>query len=626
MVYTKKAWVDGTPAAPGTAILAADLDRIEQANVDGDLTNLDSAASVAKRAIAAKPPALAGVQITPGMTTPFPIEYRGGVVWGVRDSGIFKSTDDGATWVQSATSPGGQIIAILWCNDGEVLLTNGGTLWKSTGWATNPATATYTVKLTKSAPAGVGFRRWGFDGDGQKFILTEYSGVDRAESRYVWISVDAGATWNIVIDKSTVDPTNLSHMHAACYDPWEDRFWFTHGHGDIRGSYYSDDDGLTWTKMGGDFQPDAAPVVMVATDDGIVCGSDSGNGGLYGIPRVPTSEQLEMRQTARWSVAFDGVAGFAERGYRDPNTGLVYFSFKSDSGTVAIALAAGSARAGAFIWRHPTPAGWRFPSVVVTDTGKLLAYIDKTTSMDLLAGQTLDPGAVGFDAGNTSSGLSLSSTSVAAGPGSAANNRFETVYGSSAITTGVEAGTAIGAGTKASSRAVALGNGANAAAADSVSIGNTALADGVGIVVIGSAAVGFTSATGAVAIGQGAKAGPAGTAVGQSSQGGTSGATPRGTALGGGAVAVTDGTAVGHASTAGSSQVAVGKSATANAGANGVALGNNTTTTAANQVAIGARHVLMLNTTPPAGSGLFVEGGALKFKGSSGTVTTIALA
>lgn len=34
MVYTKKVWVDGTPAAPGTAILAADLNRYEQNFVD----------------------------------------------------------------------------------------------------------------------------------------------------------------------------------------------------------------------------------------------------------------------------------------------------------------------------------------------------------------------------------------------------------------------------------------------------------------------------------------------------------------------------------------------------------------------------------------------------------------
>lgn len=62
-----------------------------------------------------------------------------------------------------------------------------------------------------------------------------------------------------------------------------------------------------------------------------------------------------------------------------------------------------------------------------------------------------------------------------------------------------------------------------------------------------------------------------------------------------------------------------------------VAVGYQTATTANNQIAFGARHLTMANSTAPGGtpvaSGyLYVEAGALKYKGSSGTVTTIAAA
>ena len=77
--------------------------------------------------------------------------------------------------------------------------------------------------------------------------------------------------------------------------------------------------------------------------------------------------------------------------------------------------------------------------------------------------------------------------------------------------------------------------------------------------------------------------------------------------------------------------VALGKGASVASGhAGSVALGWNSVTTAGNQVEVGARHVELLNVSQPAtpsgGGRLFAVGGALKWIGSSGTVTTIAVA
>ena len=596
--------------------------------VDETVSDLEAglSATYASREISLRVPDLAAVDLTTDVTL-IPIEVFDGYVWAVDDDVLKRSDDDGATWATVATLPAGSVSRIIPTSDGEVVLTNGSVVWKSSGWTANPATATYSVKVTKSAPAGVGIRPWGFAGDGQKFIVTEYSSVDYSESRYVWASTDAGTTWTIIFDKTTADVGNTSHMHAVEYDPWADRWWLSHGHGVIRGTYWSPATiPATWTMLGGDFQPDAAPTTLTATDDGIVCGSDSGDGGLYGIPRTEDPAAMTMRRTARWRTTVDGVAGYAERGYRDPRTGLVYVCFKSDHATVSSSIAAGDARTGRFIWQEPTPSVTRFPVVVVSPTGALFGTIDRNPDNDRVTGQVLAPGAPSFDDGNVEGGMSGQQTSVAVGTGAATANRFETVVGVGAGTTGVEAGTALGSAASADSRAVALGASATAGGADSVALGYTASSPGVGQTALGSEASCYAGGTGATAVGTGATAGAAGVAFGQDALGGYDLGQVRATAVGAGSVTSTDGSALGHAASAGGiGSVALGKSANG-AQDNTVALGKNTATTAADQVSIGPRHLLIANTTTAAAANgsLFVEGGALKFKGGSGTVTTIA--
>lgn len=440
-------------------------------------------------------PSLVGPIQQSNYTGTLPIEYHNGQLWGINGTSIQTSGDDGVTWTTVAVAPAGSVSRILWCNDGEVLVVNGSNVWKSQGWTNNPSGVQWAIKVTKSMPTGVGILQWGFDGDGNKFIVTEYSGVDRSESRYVWISIDKGNTFNIVYDNYVNDPGHTSHFHGCCYDPWDDRFWVSQGHGTMKGMYYSNNNGSTWTFLTGPFQPDAAPCAMVATNDGIVLGSDSGNdAGIYGIPRVVNIAHMQMRKNSRWVNVEDGVPGFANRAFRDPNTGIVYIGYCSEFADVAGTIAAGMARGGSFLWNDPTIGTTRSANPLVTNDGTLIAYIDRYGSYDLLTAQALKPASTrNIDAGNTSGGVALNSSSLAMGPNASAPAaaRYGIAIGTGAvaqnqgdIAIGYQAGantapsttngTQIGSGSVTSSRAIALGN-ATSAVSDSIALGdNTA--------------------------------------------------------------------------------------------------------------------------------------------------------
>jgi hypothetical protein len=243
--------------------------------------------------------------------------------------------------------------------------------------------------------------------------------------------------------------------------------------------------------IGGPFQPDAAPCAMIATDDGIVLGSDSyQDAGLYGIPRTSKTSQLQLRKNARWIGVEDSVPGFANRAYRDPNTGLVYIGWMSNFTDISSAVAAGTARAGAFIWSD-TPSISKSVNPLVTNDGTLVAYIDRSGTYDLLTAQTLAPGSVQpLDTGNMRGGTVTNPSSVAIGPNAvaAASARFGLAVGTGAsaqnqnsVAIGYQAGVSspssgtnnvhVGSGTYAANNGTAVGTGC-AAVSDAIALGN----------------------------------------------------------------------------------------------------------------------------------------------------------
>lgn len=575
--------------------------------------------------------------------TVFPIEYFSddNEAWGndYVSGKLYKSTDDGDNWTLINTIPSmSQVIRLFKTFDGEMLAVSYAKIMRSSGWTANPTTATWSQVLTPYGAAY--FLAWGVDGDGTKFITAQYAAPPNwGDSREVHISLDGGVTWTKKYDSSTAFPLDYgdSHLHGVCYDPWEDRFWFTEGHAVPKGLFFSDDDGNTWTAIGG-LQPVAMPTVLVATDDGIVCGSDDDPNGLYGIRRVQDTSQLQLVRTYIWHSGTLGLVGFAQRGYRDPSNGVVYMGFNSNFAAVKPIIAAGTASTASEIWRDPTGTfGDRIWTVLVTNSRKVIGHYFKASSNQVLSGRLSGRGSLTMlDAGNLFQATAGGETSIAAGYGATTAGGSSVALGHSASTT-VISGVAIGNNSVAADSAVAIGQAATATATDTLAIGRLSAAGGSRSIAIGrlantstainSIAMGYNANGGwgeSISIGSGSSvSGTSSTAIGMSATANASSTSIGANSTAAGIVA----TAVGKSSSAGSTySTALGWSANASgadatalggvtvASANGavalgkgstsshslsVALGGNTTTTAANQVKVGAKHFEITEMSAP---------------------------
>lgn|GEM_PF-6118826 len=571
---------------------------------NGEETLNDRLTKDNKKAIGVPLAQMSKVDVTENYTGVIPITFHNGELYGFQNNTtIVRSVDDGNNWETVATSPQGSLHSMYWTNDGEVLLGFNNVVRKSVGWSENPTTVTWKTVVTNSK--GVGILPWGIDGDGTKFIVTEYSGQDRSESRYVWISTDMGETFNVVIDKYDIDPTNTSHMHGVCYDKWADRFFLSHGHGVIEGVYWSDDDGVTWNLVEADFELDAAPTTLTATANGIVGGSDSGRAGLYGIPRVENPHNMLMRRTARWEVSREGVTGFAYRGVRDEGTDQVYVAFKSDFADISPVIMAGSATTGSVVWKADFGSSVAFQYLAVTKE-KVLGVHGVQGSYRSIVGNKPSYGVDNFDSGNIST-AKATSTSIAIGQNVNVKTAYEILIGNNAtLLTGVSntQNVVIGHNAVGATRSVVIGDGAKSGGgSDNVAIGKNANNMAIGGISIGLNSEVLSNQTNGIAIGSSAKATLGGTAIGNGSETIT-GAT-NGTAIGGGARSGTESVAIGQSARAGTRSVAIGLNATSFY-VNSVALGGNTTTNSSDQIQIGKRHVELevaaSTGVPPIGS------------------------
>lgn len=174
------------------------------------------------------------------------------------------STDDAASWTDVHTFPEA-IVTMQFLDDGECLVVtqNGsstpGYIYRSTGWSTNPATATWAKTLTS---VGGYFNEWGLSQwsiAGATVVANEY-GPQTPNAGYatrVYLSQDYGKTWKQILDLATLFPgVNPVHAHGCAYDAQWGRIWLSHG--DVPGNVaesinapilYSDDFGKTWNVM-----------------------------------------------------------------------------------------------------------------------------------------------------------------------------------------------------------------------------------------------------------------------------------------------------------------------------------------------------------------------------------------
>lgn len=563
------------PTAASSSLVADTAGNYDASTVEGVL-----AEQVAKFAPGGSqgPSPLFNVSITAQGSTPRIVDYWDSTCWGSKvDGTIWKSVDDGVTWTQVATGPvSAYFIHLYKCSDGEVLIQYSATIRKSSGWSTNPNTATWTTKVTANSPAY--FLQWGFDGNGTKFIATEYAADgDWASSNNAWISTDSGNTWTVVWDQAARFPGDgaLSHCHAVCYDPWDDRFWLSEGHSVSAGIYYSDDDGGTWTAVAGGTL-DGSPTVLVATNDGIVCGTDSAPGGIYGIARRAVATDMKAELIWQWFPGRAGIVGFAQRGFRDPRSGIVYIGWNSSFSDVKVIMAAGTASTAGLVYEATTAQADRFWNQVITDTGKMIGHYTLGATESVFKAFVSKGGFNNrtLNTGNILGGVTNEVTSVAVG------------RGASVPTSAVES-VVIGNGAAVSStgQSVVIGDGA-AAVAVSVAIGDAASVTGAGGTGVGKS----VSVTGQLA-----------TAIGHSAQA----TTTKNVAIGWDARATTDVNNValgeGTRSTANGSTALGAESVAGHALS--VALGAVSTTTATSQIATGARHIEMLELASDAAAG-----------------------
>lgn len=594
--------------------------------------------------------------ITPA-TEPIAFAYFDNFTWGSNTNGdVYKSTDVGLTWtlVQSALLG---IIAAIKSADGEVVATNGASVYKSTGWATNPATATFAIKYTAAAPAYILAHQ--FDGDGTKFIVSEYAALGVDPSRYVTISLDMGETWTRKYDSP--QPIG-SHLHASCYDPWEDRFWFVNGHNPIAnfaGLHFSDDNGDSWTRCTSTkIHQTASYIPIKATEFGLICATDSSINGIWIMPRCDDPTNADPYLAWEWEplAAYDGNIGFGIWMYRDTDTGIVYISLGSivvGVGSVVIAASDGRTAGAAHVFTAATTVGdavHRFVAKGGLISGSLLeGGVQKKfrAQTNAYLHSAIDPRgiletlnvvssslAVGGDSNNLNSAIqstvvgkrnstaSTAQLSVIVGQANTLTGLGETVIIGNNVTSGARYATLIGSVLTASGNfQTAIGRDCNVGSAGVTAVGSGVAASGSNSVGVG---FGITAtAASAVGVGYSITVLGASTGVGTNLVGSGVQSVMIGTDITCGGLSV----AIGHTVTAGDNSVGIGRGVTAinfgiaigyGALANGlyqsiaigyeaicthdksVALGVSATTTATSQIQIGARHIELIEVTEPA--------------------------
>ncbi|UNT61023.1 hypothetical protein [Acinetobacter towneri] len=551
-----------------------------------------------------------------------PIGYFDDFLWGrdLNASTVHKSKDFGKTWELYASNMPRGTDYILPTGDGEILAKRGEAVSKSIGWSNNPNSVAWIDKVTRPDGNSANFLKWGFDGHDNKFIVTHY-GQNRVDSRYVWISTDYGNTWTIVWDSTTSHPNNESHLHATCYDKWSDRFYFTEGHdaaAGLVGLYYSDDDGKNWAKLQNHSDIDPMFTTMTATDFGIVCGTDSKENGVYLLRRTANPDDVGLEFYGAWDreTLFDGLVGFADHSFRDPDTGVVYIGFNSETPSADSVIMACGAGGANTIYRESID---RFLSVFAAQ-GKILAQRGTSSNSWLRADTSKFNAPPLHDRGN----LHLHKGGHTR-PSSMRLGLDSVVLGQQSIAIGHSS---VAGASEASQYAVAVGN-TSFSGSDGVAIGYAAKANNTGAVAVGK---GSSATTNAVAIGTNViveDIGSVAVGIGSQTQGGNAVAIlAKATAF--------KSTAVGDKATAsGASSLAAGADSSATAagaisiGANSVAnanyaiaLGATSSTTGVNSVAIGNGATTDGTSTVVIGSGSSATGGNSTVVGSAAVATS----
>jgi hypothetical protein len=604
-------------------------------------SDLDAKQALSDVGIGHEPLPLLNAKVTAAVEIARPVDVVDGVLYGrglaTNTNRLYRSSDDGTTWETVTTLPtGGAISAVREMGNGEVIVAGGGGLYRSTGWAANPLTATWTLAV--SPTAGAAFISFGLDVYGQYVLVAEYVNPKDA-SKKLRLSTDYGVTFTDVRNLDTMHPTDIAntHWHGAAIDPWADtpsgvRLWASYGDGP-RGVIYSDDEGATWTTFSSTWQP----TTIKATEHGMVLSTDANDpDGVWRILRTEVAANMVREQiyAIRDGYRAGGLYGFASHSFYDPDSKLVYIAFNSNIAGVPSRILVSDGIQATQVWMTSTTTHTGITStgnVMVTSGRKVvLSYVDGNDSSTWVltadashrgtaTGALRDPGGVLTGSASTREAIGIGAR-VVAGQQSviigtqASGGTRSTVIGESAVggadavvigqgvSSAFQYAVAIGIGASAgATETVAVGRSASASAAQSVAVGPSAASVGLGVSIgylsttsgLNAVAVGpsASAAVNGVAVGSGAIAPDRGVAIGQ---GANTGAGVQSTAVGAGAVcgAAAYSIALGRSASATAEDgIAIGRSATVAAGWNrSIALGQGVAATAADQVRIATKH------------------------------------
>lgn len=211
------------------------------------------------------------------------------------------STNDGASWSDIHVFDDA-VTAVREFSNGELVVatdSSRGKLYVSSGWASNPSTATWTLKVTSSAAGNYFANSWSMDSYGTIGLAAEYGNKDGvANARYVYLTRDSGATWSTIYDLGNDEGR---HLHGVAYDQYWDRIWISTGD-DVNTVEYSDNWGRSWVvaHQDNDVAGDYQSVGIIPMPSAVLFSSDGSPNGINRIPRK--SSRTDLTFEAAYSI------------------------------------------------------------------------------------------------------------------------------------------------------------------------------------------------------------------------------------------------------------------------------------------------------------------------------------
>lgn len=221
-----------------------------------------------------------------------------GIVHGDNPSpGIYRSTDNGATWAKLASSGGDMRIGQVY-STGKSLLNvappDGGSR-RTEIWHSNTLDSNNPANWTKVVETNAGYFSdvYGQSIKDNVVIFTSYGDKDALNPpRFMYLSRDYGASF-VEIEVCKIadmpDPSTF-HLHDVEYDPYADRIWVSNGDQTNGTLQYSDDWGASWTVLDRLAEyPKQQPTSIVALPDRVLLSSDNTPDGIHAIIKDPAN-------------------------------------------------------------------------------------------------------------------------------------------------------------------------------------------------------------------------------------------------------------------------------------------------------------------------------------------------